>query len=96
MTIKKKTVDAITMNVTHIIRGWAMRFGFIQTSKAEEKLSELRLKICSNCPFVGSSNVLRILNGNVSNEAELYCTKCTCPCVEKTLVADESCQLLKW
>ena len=73
-----------------------MKFGIIPTSPAEAKLSELRLTICANCPFMGKSNVLRIINGNVSNEAEMYCTKCSCPCIEKTLVVDESCPIKNW
>jgi hypothetical protein len=92
--ITKKTADAV--NVGHIIRGWAMKFGIIPTSKAESKLSELRLKICKDCPFVGESKVLRIINGEFKDNAELYCTKCSCPCIEKTLVTDEACPVKNW
>jgi hypothetical protein len=84
------------MNVGHIIRGWGMKLGVIPTSEAEAKLSELRLRVCRECPFVGESSFLKIINGSVENESELYCTKCSCPCLEKTLVVDEQCPVKRW
>jgi hypothetical protein len=80
----------------NILTGWGKRFGILQTSKAEEKLAELRLSICKACSYSEESKVLKILNGNVNYEAQLKCTKCTCPCWEKAIVVDEKCPIKNW
>jgi hypothetical protein len=82
--------------IRHIIIGWAKKYGWLPTSKAEEKLSELRMAHCIKCPFSEESKVLKLLNGNVNYEREIYCTKCHCPCEQKSLVVDESCPMKKW
>lgn len=84
------------MHVGHIIRGWGMRFGLIPTSDAEKKLADLRLKICAGCKYAQKRKILRIVNGEVNNNAELQCTLCHCPCLEKALVTDEVCPVKKW
>lgn len=84
------------MNAGFIIRGWLMRFGLIPTSNAEKKLSELRLKICHACPLAKDSEILKVINGSIGNATEKFCTKCTCPCLEKTLVVDEFCPIQNW
>lgn len=83
-------------NISHILTGWGKRYGLISTSTAEQKLSELRMKKCSVCIHAHESKALKLLNGNVHHETTLYCTKCGCPCLQKTLVADETCPLNKW
>lgn len=84
------------MNAGHIIRGWAMRFGIIPTSDAEQKLSELRLTICDKCPFAEEKEVLKVINGNLSNAAEKVCTECHCPCLQASLVIDKKCPKNFW
>lgn len=80
----------------HIVKGWSMAWGIVKTSTAEAKLSELRLKICGTCPYSTSSKILEILNGNANYEYRLQCTKCSCPCLEKSLIVDETCPIMKW
>lgn len=82
--------------LAHILIGWGKRFGILQTSKAEEKLAELRLKICGPCGYSKESKVLKILNGHATYEAQLQCTKCGCPCWEKAIVVDEECPIKRW
>lgn len=84
------------MQIGHIIRGWGMRFGLIRILPAEQKLAELRVKICTSCPFHKHSNILRIINNEVTNNAEVYCTKCTCPSYEKGLIVEEKCPENFW
>ena len=82
--------------VIHILKGWGKVFGFIPVSTAEAKLSELRLKICGVCEYSKESKALVLINGNANYEHELKCTKCKCPCLEKSLVVDERCPVGKW
>lgn len=82
--------------IGHIVRGWAKYFGLVSTSSAEAKLSDLRLKVCSSCFYSDSKKIIEIINGNVIHEATLVCTKCKCPCMQKTLVVDETCPVEKW
>jgi hypothetical protein len=79
-----------------VITGWARRLKIISTSEPLKKLSDLRLRICGNCSLAKESKVLRILNGNADYEHQLQCTKCKCPCLEKSLVTDEKCPVDKW
>lgn len=72
------------------------RWGIISTSKAEEKLSDLRLSICNLCEYAEESKVLKVLHGDIGEVATLKCTKCKCPCLEKSLVVDERCPEYKW
>ena len=82
--------------IFNILNGWGKRLGILQISTAEQKLSELRMKKCTNCPFTTSSKILKLVNGNASYESTLVCTRCNCPCLEKTIVVDEKCPLEKW
>lgn len=82
--------------VFHILKGWGKAMGIVSISRAEEKLSDLRLGICNICQFSEESKVLSIINGEDRYENILKCTKCGCPCVEKTLVVDEQCPIRKW
>lgn len=84
------------MQIGHIIRGWGMRFGLIPTTQAEQKLSDLRLKVCGACRYAKEQKVLKIINGEVNNNAALVCTLCHCPCLEKGLVVDEKCPIKRW
>ena len=80
----------------HILKGWGKSTGILSTTPAEEKLSSLRMAICVHCLFSNPSKVLVILKGNATYEKSLQCTKCTCPCLEKSLVIDETCPIQKW
>lgn len=82
--------------IVHIIIGWSRKFGIIETTDELKKLTELRLKICEDCPFSKKSKALRIVNGKGKNVSQLYCTICHCPCEEKALVVDEKCPIGKW
>jgi hypothetical protein len=95
MTVMIKTAVVIG-KLRNIIVGWGKRLGILQVSTAEAKLSQLRLKECSRCIFSKQSKVLELLNGNATYTAMLYCKRCSCPCLEKTLVVDEKCPINRW
>ena len=80
----------------HIIIGWSRRLGWIETTAAESKLSDLRMKSCSNCKESFESKFLKIVSGHAEYEKVIVCGKCKCPCLAKTLVVDEQCPLNKW
>lgn len=80
----------------HILKGWGKSMGILSVSTAGKKLSDLRLSICKNCPESSTSKVLELLNGSANYVNELKCNKCTCPCLQKTLVIDEKCPIGKW
>lgn len=82
--------------IANILRGWGKSIGILQVSVAEDKLSELRIKICSGCPFAEKSRILKLLNGEARYENELKCMKCGCPVRQKSLVIDEQCPIQKW
>lgn len=87
--------------IGHIIIGWRLalgkRFGIISISTDKQKLSDLRLSICRKCEFVRWSTYIDIVNDDdVGEVSGLVCGKCGCPCVEKTIVTDESCPESKW
>lgn len=82
--------------IAHILVGWGKRLGFVSTSTAEAKLSELRLKQCAACDLSKESQVLSLINGAATVGASLKCTVCLCPCYEKTIVIDETCPEGKW
>lgn len=82
--------------ILHIIIGWAKSFGWIETTIAEEKLSELRLKKCMDCMDSETSKILKIVKGTVGYENVIKCKICGCPCKQKSLVVDESCPKNKW
>jgi hypothetical protein len=80
----------------NILTGWGKAIGILQVSKAEYKLSELRLSICDSCEFAEGSKFLKIINDEAEEVYSLKCTKCKCPCLEKSLVVDEQCPENKW
>lgn len=80
----------------NILRGWGKYLGVIPKSRAEEKLSELRLNQCKVCEFSNTSKVLEILNGHANYINTIYCAKCTCPVIQKSLVIEEKCPERKW
>lgn len=80
----------------HILKGWSKALGIISTTKAEAKLSEMRLRICRFCDHAKRKKVLQVINDEAIYEHSLLCEKCKCPCLEKSLVVDESCPLSKW
>ncbi len=84
------------MNLKHVFTGWARRFGWIKTTETIEQLSEARLRMCQHCKFSEKSFILEVVNGKGNYVDSLYCTKCTCPCLEKSLVPEEQCPIKKW
>lgn len=72
-----------------IAEGWINKNKHFQYSKD-------RLKICTGCSEAKPRQILRILNGSEIWEYSLQCTKCKCPCLEKSLVQSEKCPLGKW
>lgn len=84
------------MKIQRIITGWLRRFRIIETTDAQQALSTLRLKICKICPESDSKKLLEIANGKANYVNTLMCTKCNCPCLQKSLVTGESCPLKKW
>ena len=94
--MKKIDVKSMLKKLKHILIGWLKAYGFLPSSAAEKKLSQLRLKQCSGCIYADESKVLKLLNGNATYEKSLYCTKCVCPADQKSLVVDENCPIGKW
>jgi hypothetical protein len=84
------------VNIIHILRGWAKKWGLLPVSTAEQKLSALRLKQCNRCDLAKQSTVLKILDNSADWVDTAYCTKCNCPCEAKSLVTDEYCPIGKW
>lgn len=82
--------------VFHILIGWGKWIGIISVSKAEKKLSTLRLSICKICEHSVESRVLDIINGDMEEVDCLKCTKCKCPCLQKSMVVGEKCPVKKW
>lgn len=82
--------------LSHIVIGWSKRFGILQVSQAEAKLSKLRLEKCKGCMHAKKSSLLKIINGVENYSDSLVCMRCSCPCLEKSLVVDESCPIDKW
>ena len=80
----------------NILIGWGKRLGILQTSPAEQKMSKARMYICGKCPEAKQSQVLELINGNAEMVDCSFCTLCKCPCLEKTLVIEESCPMGKW
>lgn len=80
----------------YIAIGWSKSLGLLPVAEAEQKLSDLRMSICSTCPASKVSTALKIINGEAVKEHALYCTKCKCPCKQKTLVVNEKCPLGRW
>lgn len=88
----------IARKMVHIFKGWARRFRLIETTDELKQLSEYRLGVCKQNDGICSKKikVLEILNGDAEYVNSLICTKCGCPCLEKSLVAEEYCPLHKW
>lgn len=85
------------VNARHILVGWGKKWGILPTSEAEAKLSATRLQICSTCPEAKVSKVLTFVTPEEAEEVErIYCTRCSCPCIAKTLVVGESCPINRW
>lgn len=82
--------------IKHILTGWGKALGLLSVSTAEKKLSDWRLKQCIGCEHADTSKIMRIINGHASYERELVCGVCHCPCLEKSLVIEESCPVGKW
>lgn len=82
--------------VAQILKGWGKAFGILPVSSAEKKMSQLRLDICRRCDHAKENKVLKILNGEANYENQLQCSKCGCPCLEKSLVTDQQCPVGKW
>lgn len=82
--------------IMHILTGWGKALGFIRVSTAEAKLSEMRLKICRGCDRAKEKRVFHFVNDEAIVGHDLFCTKCKCPCLQKSLEVDEKCPLSKW
>lgn len=81
------------MKIARIFEGWLKRFKLL---KGDWSLSARRLKICESCSRAKKSKIIEIFNGNVLEVNSMVCTKCHCPCLEKSLVKKERCPLGKW
>ncbi|MGE9312892.1 hypothetical protein ACLOAU_14690 [Niabella sp. CJ426] len=79
-----------------ILKGWCKKLGIISTTSVEIKLSELRLKQCQKCSLAKKSKILEFMNGGAEYVDTIYCTKCKCPAVQKSLVVEEYCPVGKW
>jgi len=92
----KKEGAVVYKKLVNILTGWGKTRGWIPVTSAEEKMQELRMEKCRHCFHSKESSVLKILKDTARNESVLQCTKCSCPCEEKTIVVSETCPLEKW
>lgn len=86
----------VIKKISNILTGWGKRLGILQVSNAEKKLADLRMQICTACPYTETKKILKILKGTADYEKVIACSKCKCPCWEKTIVVDEKCPIDKW
>lgn len=84
------------ISVKNVIKGWARAFGFMKTPESDDQLSRRRLQICSQCKYAKTKKILEILNGTANQVDAMVCTKCHCPCLEKSLVREEHCPVNRW
>ena len=82
--------------IPKILLAYARKWKVVKTSDSLQKLSRERLDKCIICPWSQVSKIVQVVNGNAQYEDTLVCNKCSCPCVEKTLVKSEKCLLNKW
>lgn len=79
-----------------ILTGWLRRFKLIEITDAQKALSDMRLLECKRCIYADSKKILYVLNGSADYVNSLSCSKCHCPCLEKSLVTSEHCPINKW
>lgn len=70
--------------------------GLMEVSAENQELSKARLEICAACPMAKESKFLKIIKGSMNELDAIYCTVCSCPCNEKSLVTGEICPQNKW
>ena len=83
------------MNIGAIIDGWAKVMRMRKVTLAEQDLSKARLIVCSSCEYAKESSCLEFINDEVEEVKNMYCTKCLCPWLQKSLTND-LCPLGKW
>jgi len=86
----------VKLNFRRILTGWGRAFGLIKTSIYQAHISKVRLDKCGHCIHSKESKALEIINGKAEYKNNLICTKCWCPCLEKSLVLEEKCPVGKW
>ena len=86
----------MSINLLHIAKAWAKTHGLMDISQEEQELSNARLEICGVCDAAQESKALEVIKGSVEKMDIIYCTKCTCPCHEKSIIKEEKCPLNKW
>lgn len=84
------------MKIKNIFIGWFKKWKLVEVSNAEQKLSELRLKICGRCEKATDNKILELVNDSAVTVHRKYCTECKCPCLQKSLVINENCPIGKW
>lgn len=62
--------------------------GLLKISESDQSLSNARLEVCSNCEYAKESKALEIINSSVERIDVIYCTDCSCPCMQKSLTND--------
>lgn len=93
----------MSLNFKHIAEGWAKSIGLWNVTDDVKKLSMERMNVCATsgenggqCEFARESNFLKLLHGSANDIPAIYCSLCTCPINEKSLVTDEKCPKSKW
>lgn len=84
------------MGLGNIATGWARHMKLISTTEEVQKLSNERVAICGECPDAKESRVLEFFNDSAEHIDIIYCTVCSCPCTQKSLVENEKCPKGKW
>lgn len=91
------------MNLKNILEGWGKSIGLFDVDPETKELSTQRLTICATsgpdgglCPFGKQSSFLKLVNGTAHEIDAIYCSGCTCPVNQKSLVKGEKCPQNKW
>lgn len=81
--------------IPRILKSYFKVFHIFKVSVKDSEISKNRLKICKGCKQSKPSKIVKFINGKAEYEHSLVCTKCGCPCLEKSLVLSEFCSVWK-
>lgn len=84
------------MKLLHIVTGWSKSLGLLEVPADQRQCSEERMRACACCPHAKESSFLKLMKGKGHHMAAIYCSLCTCPVNEKSLVPGQYCPLGKW
>jgi hypothetical protein len=77
------------MALSSIVIGWGRWTGLLAVSADVAAESARRLGICEKCEFATSSSFLEFIGNQAYSVKGKYCSKCGCPCHQKSLTDDK-------